>query len=386
MPELGNKIVTNYLRDYYKSSHGLSPDKIEQREFGFGSFENRIAVRHTEFKSETNLHNYLVDTAPLHVDYSAAYYQHPAMTPMEKKGWLGSELRFDIDAGDIVKLPCRIDHGKEWVCDKCLEAAKEEVIKLIEKFLVPDFGFLEKEAEINFSGNRGYHIHIKRESILMLDKNAREELSNYLFGQGQSVDALFYTVPVDSRHRKQMGPKPTDGGWGGKIARAFIESTNSKEDLTSLGIEKTTASWIFRNMTKVKEQIALGNWDFISIPKKEDVFSNLLNKQVINQGNRIDKGVTNDPMHLMRLPESIHGGTGLIAKKIPSLAALKIFNPMIGAIAFKSGELKVRANSKYRLVMNGQEFGPYKSEIVTLPAYAAIYLYLKGAADMLIGS
>ena len=91
-------------------------------------------------------------------------------------------------------------------------------------------------------------------------------------------------------------------------------------------------------------------------------------------------------MHLMRLPESIHGGTGLIAKKIPSLAALKIFNPMIGAIAFKSGELKVRANSKYRLVMNGQEFGPYKSEIVTLPAYAAIYLYLKGAADMLIGS
>ena len=383
MSEWGNKVVNGLIRNYYKAHHSLTPDRLEQREFGFGTFTSRIAVRHTAFKSERELEEYLTDTAPLHVDYSAAYYRHPEANAMEKKEWTGSELRFDIDAGDIVKLPCRIDHGKEWVCDKCLLAAKDEIIKLVENFLVPDFGFSEREMEINFSGGRGYHVHIHKESVLSLDKSAREELSNYIFGHEPDYAAFFYTVRVDPRHEKQMGPKLSDGGWHGKVAKAFMKASNSKEDLTALGIDKATASWIFRNMAEVREQISVGNWDFVRIPNRESVFENLLNTQVINQGNRIDKGVTNDPSHLMRLPNSIHGGTGLVAKKVPSLAALEIFDPMKGAVAFKDGELKVKADSKYKLSINGRDFGPYKNEEVSLPAYAATYLYLKGLADIL---
>ncbi|MDE1855022.1 MAG: DNA primase catalytic subunit PriS [Candidatus Micrarchaeota archaeon] len=382
MSDIGNKTVTEYIRDYYKSATGAAPDRIEQREFGFGSFASRIAVRHTSFKNERELHSYLVDTAPLHVDYSAAYYKNPD-APMDRKEWLGSELRFDIDAGDIVKLPCRIEHGKEWACEKCLDAAKEEVIKLVENFLVPDFGFSERELEINFSGNRGYHVHIRKESVLSLNKSAREEISNYIFGQEPDYNSFFYTVKIDPRHEKQMGPGPGDGGWRGKVAKAFLDAASSKEDLTSLGIDKVTASWIFKNIVKVREQISQGNWDFVRIPNRESVFGNLLSRQVINQGNRIDKGVTNDPSHLMRLPNTIHGGTGLIAKKVPSLAALEIFDPMKGALAFKTGELRVRADSRYRLAINGREFGPYKNEELELPAYAATYLYLKGLADII---
>ncbi len=382
MSDFGNKAIAGYIREYYKAAVAIAPDHLEQREFGFGSFASRIAVRHTAFKSDRELRAYLVDTAPLHVDYSAAYYKDPE-APMDKKGWLGSELRFDIDAGDIVKLPCRIEHGKEWACEKCLQAAKEEVVRLIENFLVPDFGFSARELEINFSGNRGYHVHVRKESVLSLDKRAREEISNYIFGNDPDYDAFFYTVRVDPRHEKQMGPKPKEGGWRGKVATAFLNAASSKEDLTSLGIDKVTASWIFRNIAKVREQVAEGNWDFVRIPNRESVFENLLSRQVINQGNRIDKGVTNDPSHLMRLPNSIHGGTGLIAKKVPSLAALEIFDPMKGAIAFKTGELKVKADSRYRLSMNGREFGPYKNEELELPAYAATYLYLKGLADII---
>jgi DNA primase small subunit len=301
---------------------------------------------------------------------------------MDKKEWMGSELRFDIDAGDIVKLACRIDNGKEWACEKCLQAAKEEVIKLVENFLVPDFGFSEKEMAINFSGNRGYHVHIRKDSVLSLDKGAREELSSYIFGQEPEYGAFFYKIRIDPRHEKQMGPKLSDGGWHGKVARAFMKAANSKEELTSLGIDKVTASWIFRNISKVREGISQGNWDFVRIPNRESVFENLLSRQVINQGNRIDKGVTNDPSHLMRLPNSIHGGTGLIAKKVPSLAALDIFDPMKGTVAFKEGELKVKVDSKYKLVINDREFGPYKNEELELPTYAATYLYLKGLADI----
>ena len=382
MSDFGNKTVSSYIKDYYKNIGSIAPERIAEREFGFGSFANRIAVRHTVFRNDSELRAYLIDTAPLHVDYSAAYYKHPE-APMDKKEWLGSELRFDIDAGDIVKLPCRIEHGKEWSCDKCLDAAKEEVIKLIENFLVPDFGFSTKEMEINFSGNSGYHVHVHKESVLSLDKPAREEISSYIFGNEPDYDAFFYTVRIDPRHEKQMGPRPSDGGWRGKVAHAFLNAASSKGDLTSLGIDKTTASWIFRNIEAVRKDINQGNWDFHPIPNRKEVLVNLLNRQIINQGNRIDKGVTNDPSHLMRLPNSIHGGTGLAAKKVPSLAALEIFDPMKGAVAFKTGELKVRVDSRYKLSINGREFGPYKNETLELPAYAATYLYLKGLADIL---
>ncbi|MCL5239257.1 MAG: DNA primase catalytic subunit PriS [Candidatus Marsarchaeota archaeon] len=381
MSDFGNKTVSGLIKNYYSKALNMAPDRLAEREFGFGSFSSRIAVRHTSFATERELHSYLADSAPLHVDYSAAYYRHPA-AQMDKKEWLGSELRFDIDAGDIVKLPCRIEHGKEWSCDKCLKAAKEEVIKLIENFLVPDFGFSQREMEINFSGNRGYHVHIRKESVLSLSKSAREEISSYIFGNEPDYAAFFYTTRVDARHEKQMGPSPNDGGWRGKVAKAFLDAAHSKEDLTSLGIDKTTASWIFRNVAKVREEVSKGNWDFVRIPNRESVFENLLSRQVINQGNRIDKGVTNDPSHLMRLPNSIHGGTGLIAKKVPSLAALDIFDPMKGAVAFREGELKVKVDSKYKLTINGAEFGPYKNEEKTLPTYAATYLYLKGLADI----
>ncbi len=386
MSDVGNKIVSGYLRDYYKNAHNLSPDKLEEREFGFGSFSNRIAIRHIAFKKEPEFHAYLVDTVPLHVDYSAAYYRHPEANQMDKKEWIGSELRFDIDASDIVKLPCRLDHGKEWSCERCLAAAKNEVTKLIENFLIPDFGFSEKELEINFSGNRGYHVHIRKDGVLSLDKNAREEISNYIFGNEPDYSMFFYTERVGPRQEKQLGPKSDGGGWHSKVAKAFLKAAESKEDLTSLGIEKATASWIFRNIAKVREQVSQGNWDFVRIPNREAVFQNLLSRQVINQGNRIDKGVTNDPSHLMRLPNSIHGGTGLIAKKVPSLAALEIFDPMKGAVAFKQGELMVKADCKYKLVINGMEFGPYRNEEVKLPACAATYLYLKGFADILNGN
>jgi DNA primase small subunit len=385
MSELGNRIITNYLRDYYKVSHGLGPDKIEQREFGFGNFETKVAFRHMTFKNNEELSKYLINTAPPFVDYSAAYYRHPDARPMERKEWLGSELRFDIDSNDI-PTPCKLDHGKEWVCEKCLEASKQEVVKLIENFLISDFGLSDKEIEINFSGNRGYHLHARNESVLLLAASAREEISNYISGQELDVNTFFSSDYTENARGRLIGPKPNDGGWRGKVANSFIDAISSKESLIALGIDKRTASWLFRNMTHVKEQIALGNWDFFRIPKREEVFGNLLHGLAVKQGNKIDRGVTRDPSHLMRLPNTIHGGSGLIAKKISSLTSLEKFNPLQETIAFRNGELKVRANSKYKLIMNGQEFGPYRNEIVTLPAYAAIYLYLKGAADMLIGS
>ena len=158
MSETGDKLVTEQIRNYYASirPEDIAPDRIEQREFGFGIIGNKIANRHYAFKNATELKEFLVKNAPAFVDYSAAYYQVPDARPMERKGWLGSELRFDLDASEV-KYDCPM-HSKNWLCDERLDAVKRDALLLIEDFLMADFGFSESEISINFSGNRGYHV------------------------------------------------------------------------------------------------------------------------------------------------------------------------------------------------------------------------------------
>ncbi|MCL4375609.1 hypothetical protein M1394_02310, partial [Candidatus Marsarchaeota archaeon] len=101
------------------------------------------------------------------------------------------------------------------------------------------------------------------------------------------------------------------------------------------------------------------------------------------QSDRIDGNVTNDTSHLIRLPDTIHGETGFIAKRIGSLSELHKFDPMRDAIAFEKGELRVCANAEHELEIKGEVFGPYSGEEVVLPVYAATYLYLKGLAHII---
>ncbi len=372
--------VTNLIREYYKGAKAIGPDRLNSREFGAGTFERKIAYRHMYFPNEGEFKKFLVERAPPYVSYSAAYYKRPDARPMENKGWLGSELVFDLDVTDM-DLPCQMVHDRGWVCESCLEGVKEETIKLVEGFLIPDFGFSEKEFEINFSGNRGYHVHVKKESVLQLDSDARKGISDYISGSGLEVESLFPTIC--QRGAKLIGPKISDKGWRGKIARNMITNLNLGIDhLMSMGIERKIAKNLYDKRALVEMGINNGNWDMVYIKNKAEFWKKILGNQAISQSDRIDRNVTKDPSHLIRLPESIHGETGLIAKKVGSLSGLESFEPMRDAIAFRGQEIESEANSRYKLVMNGEVFGPYSKERVRLPVYAALYLYLKGLSSI----
>ena len=372
-------IITELIRSYYRSLDSIAPDKIEQREFGFGTFDDKIAFRHVAFKNEADFKKYLVQTAPLFADYSAAYYKLPDARPMERKEWLGSELRFDIDATDL-PTECKQVHGKGWVCAKCLDAAKAETVKLVEDFLYADFGFGEGETQINFSGNRGYHVRVTNEAVLKFDANARSELSSYIRGSGIILRSMFPSL--GERGKQLLGPSLGDAGWRGKIARGYSQALASDDSLLDLVQDSKLSKYLKRKKPLIDLGLANGNWDMVRIPKKEEVATKIAERIIYNKIARIDENVTKDPSHLMRLPNSIHGGSGLIAKKIPSLRALDKFEPMSDAIAFKEGELKVKANMRNSIVMNGQQYGPYNDETVVVPKYVATYLYLKDLADI----
>lgn len=372
--------ATGLIREYYKASKSIAPDRADSREFGVGTFERKILYRHLHFPNENEFKKYIVEKAPPYISYSAAYYKRPDARPMENKGWLGAELVFDLDVTDM-NLTCQAEHGRSWVCQVCLDSVKGETTKLIEDFLIPDFGFSGSELEINFSGNRGYHVHVKKESILKLDGEARKQISDYISGNGIEIESLFPTI--GQRGVKLIGPKPTDQGWKGKIARnLLVQLEKGTDNLLSMGIDKATAKNLYNKRSLIAMGLNNGNWDMVYIKNKAEFWKKILTNQAIAQSDRIDKNVTKDPTHLIRLPGSIHGETGLAAKRVGSLTELGNFDPMTEAIAFGKGEMTIMANSKQELVMNGQTFGPFKGEKATLPVYAGTYLALKGLASI----
>ncbi|MDE1810585.1 MAG: DNA primase catalytic subunit PriS [Candidatus Micrarchaeota archaeon] len=368
------------IKGYYQKATGIAPTNVEKREFGFGDFDKKIAYRHAAFRSAKELLDYLVKNVPPFVSYSSAYYQRPDGRPMETKGIMGAELVFDLDADDL-KLDCKLEHGGKWVCSNCLDSVKEETVRLIEDFLIPDFGFKESDMGINFSGNRGYHVHVYGKEVFGLSGDARKNMSDYIAGNNIELTTFFPTLGM--KGKRLEGPKPTDYGWGGKLANGVIKAINSgTSSLQELGIEKTEANLLIRKRAEVILGITTGNWDKVNIPKKGEFWGNVLKGISIGQSESIDKNVTNDLYHLIRMPNTLHGDTGLIAKTIGSIKELKAFDPMREAIAFKTGSLRVKIERAPKFAMGGKEYGPYDNTSEELPTYVAAYLVLKRLASV----
>ncbi len=376
----GLTLINELISSYYKGAKDIAPDRITEREFGVGNFDVKISQRHMSFRNEDELKRYLSLNSVPYVSASSAYYRFPSGRPMEKKGWKGSELVFDLDVTDM-DLSCQLKHGKSWICRDCLDAVRNETIKLIYGFLMPDFGFSDNMIEVNFSGNRGYHVHVKEKDILELGPDARREISNYISGSGVDFVEMFPTA--GRKGERLVGPKPSDRGWRGKIARNFLERLDSGIDsLAETGMDRQIAGRLYRKRSLVQLGINNGNWDMVYVKNKSDFWKGIIERQAVTQSDKIDRNVTNDPTHLLRLPNSIHGSTGLIAKKLKSPKELYSFEPMKRAIAFREGFMKIRAHTDHELLMNGQKFGPYAGEI-KVPTYVGVYLFLKGLAEII---
>jgi DNA primase small subunit len=378
MEEEFNSFFKGLIKGYYSSALNIFPRHMESREFGFGDFQSKIKYRHYAFKTKDALRTYLVENAPPFVSCSAAEYRYPDARPIETKGFVGAELVFDLDVNDL-KLNCTPAHPSSWVCDNCLENVKDETIRLIEDFLVPDFGFQKDKISINFSGNRGYHVHVNDSNIFPLGAEARREISTYISGSGLDPSAFFPTMNITGQ--RLDGPKTTDGGWGGKIARKVVEALNDGEEaFVRMGIDPVLARKLVKNKAEVVFGITSGNWDKIRIPKKGEFWSKVFSDLAIKGGDSIDRNVTNDIRHLLRLPNSIHGDTGLIAKEV-EFSKLAGFDPRKDAVAFKHGEMRVKTGVVPAFAMSGVPYGPYlENEKAELPVGAAVYLIRKGFA------
>jgi DNA primase small subunit len=404
--------VEQQFAEYYAQAlDALSlPSSFSAREFGFIPFKEKIMIRHKGFQTDEAFKAFITSMTPSHAYYSAAYYDDPTKA-MDRKGWLGADLVFDIDS-DHFTTPCKKHHDywicedcknattqsphgtcpqcgsrkirKEfWLCETCLDLAKAEVMKLLE-FLSTDFGFKEREIDTCFSGHRGYHVHVRAEKIRLLDQAARKEIVDYVLGTGLKIKYHGLARTYGEADWRLMGPSLSDSGWKGRIAKGvygFLLSATLQQLEDTEGLSKGVVKRVLANRDSILEVLSRqASWGMIKGigPKTWEV---LALKGVAKQASEIDPVVTMDIHRLIRIPNSLHGKTGLKVVSIPP-KALEQFDPLTEAVAFSDGRLDVYVNEAHPFRLGNEFFGPYRRERVRLPMAAGIYLLCKNAATI----
>ena len=351
---MSEEFVKNKFKEYYDRMK-IDVPEAKKREFGVGSWDKKIEMRHLSFDSNEELNNYLKKDAPFYISFSAAYYEYPEMRPMQKKSWQGADLIFDLDAkkGNFANI-------------ENLNEVKERTIRLIEDFLLGDFGFKKDEININFSGSNGYHVHIRNENIRDLNRKERREIVEYIHGTGLSLGAMIYKRPDG----KIIGPIPDDHGYRGKFAR-FVMNNPERYHPKKAKNQSYIEGW--------KRTIKDGNWTLIAKPSiKKKLEEDLMNLSV-TLSQDIDVNVTIDLSRLIRVPNTLHGGSSLCAIKINDLDK---FDPMKHAVMFsdKETEIEIIENTP-EIIMKEQTFDAHKKgEIIKVPEFYALYLICKRAA------
>lgn len=403
------RILRDAFRRYYQSHAVPAPPSVEKREFGVGDYGRKIVRRHISFVSEREFRRYLREHAPLYISYSIAYFEKPDAQPMEAKGIEGADMIFEFDAdelglfspNDLWHCPNCGSRGvvgelrgfRAGVCPNCggpakvtmfpdpgrEERLKEEVDTLVKDFLMGDLGISRTEISLNFSGNRGYHIHVRSPSLRELDKEARQEIVDYVTGRGIDVRYFFDVSRVPPR-----GPKPTDGGWKGRVARKLVEILSGAKDASELvrfGVSPALAGRIMRERGHVVELVKKGVWPFIDT-KADDAFASvsaLVRSISPYMGKEIDTNTSVDIHRLIRVPDTIHGGTGLLAKRIRDLWS---FDPYRDAVALPERPyLNLHVECIPEFEFAGEVWGPLEDKNVELPLHVSVYLLSKGVAS-----
>jgi DNA primase small subunit len=393
--------------DYYRDSSTIVPAPISfnQREFAYLLFKERYMVRHRRFENIDNFKKELSEIIPSDVYHSCAYYENPDFE-MDKKGWIGSDLVFDIDADHIPTLCDKIHdeftcikcgfsgngitpeacpacegqkfESKTWPCDLCINTARDETAKLI-NILTEDFGLSYDELHVFFSGHRGYHVHVEDEALRSLDALARKEIIDYVCGFSLSI----FEKDTQRKIIKKNGSKRFvlhNYGWNKRLKVGMHDFllNATKDDLKDIGLR--SAALLKNKDLVLRRCINESKWE--SIPGISVQTWRKIAEYVRDfQSSKVDTVVTTDIHRLIRMNGTLHGKTGLKKIEFPA-EKLEDFDPFAEAVAFKKGTAKVLVFNAPEFRISGQTLGPYNNQTVELPVAAAVMLICKGRAEV----
>jgi DNA primase small subunit len=341
-------------------------------------------VRHKSTLDLGDTSAFLERERPRHVYFSAGFYETPGASTMEEKTWMGSDLVFDLDADHLPSVTLGEDSYAEMLA-KC----KDALLRLLD-FLERDFGF--ENLTVTFSGGRGYHVHVRDESVYDLEREQRREIVDYVRGNELDLETLVTEEGVDGIGLKNPTTKrtlPTDGGWGrrvtdrlGEFADDLLErgEDDAVEYLAGLdGVGEKSARAIYNVVENNTEAVKAGNVDvhpaFLKVARK------YVDDTVEAENAPIDEPVTTDTNRLIRLPGTLHGGSGLEVQRLDR-EELDDFDPLVDAVpeTFVGHDITVEVSEPRRLELLGETL-TVDAGNHTVPEYAGIFLMARGTAE-----
>jgi DNA primase small subunit len=327
--------------------------------------------RHIGFSDRGEMESYITSIVPQHTYYSTAYYEKPDAGTMADKGWSGADLIFDLDADHIVRGPY----------DQMLARVKVETEKLI-AMLTEEFGMDKKSIALVFSGGRGYHVHVRDIAFRSWGSAERRELIDYVCGIG--ID------PVSMLTGKTV-PSP---GWQQRYREALIEylrwigSLPEEEAMAHLtameGVGKESAALFLKKRDEIISDIEHRPTGMIL---KNRVLGIIAGRQesefrvrLLSRAALADEPVTTDTKRLIRMPTSLHGGSGMRVQPL-ELRDLHDFDPLTDAVVFGTRDVKVDQKFPLKMPMLGSTYELQKG-IITVPEAVAVFLCCRGMAEI----
>lgn len=393
---------------YYATQRVEPPPRFARREFAAFPFADATMMRrHASFASADAFHRFLSTEVPRHVYYSSAYYRQPDHATMAGKEWLGADVIFDLDA-DHLRGAEKLDYAGQ------LARVKERVRDLWDDFLVGDFGLAPEAMALVFSGGRGYHVHVRDPAFWPLNSPERRELVDYLQGTGfQEREAILeersFDRPTASEGEPDGGgarrggrPRtfrrlypPQTPGWKGRVTRAFLKllarwetlgAEGAGAELEGLGLSRPVARRLARQLiTEGKAAQIRANLTLDVFPREipPGLIETVFKQARIEVQGETDAPVTTDIHRLIRLPDSLHGGTGF--RVVPlDRDRLDAFDPWTQALVptGRHAGTEVELIESFAYPFSGARTDGVRGQRVALPTPAALFLVLRGEAQI----
>jgi DNA primase small subunit len=381
-----------YLRgrfgDHYRRAEFTPPPDANEREWGFIPWTegpSETMVRHRSLLDLGELGDFLSRKRPRHVYFSAGRYRDPSASSMGAKEWRSSDLVFDLDGDHLPSVELGEDSYAQMLA-KC----KDALLRLLD-FLEDDFGF--EDLTVVFSGGRGYHVHVRDAGIQTLERDARREIVDYVRGIGlefeQLIDAQAVAGTAGRTSPAQKRTLSTEGGWSARAHHhimSFVDDLLELDDEAAVerlreyeGIGEGKATATVNAAQSNYDRLANGN---IDVHPAFFQIAQLLMTEVVAEDNApIDEPVTTDTNRLIRLPGSLHGGSGLAVRRIDR-DDLDAFDPLVDAVpeTFRSHDITIEVTDGGPVELGGDSF-TLEPGIGTYPEHVGVFAMARGRAE-----
>ncbi|MFB6250730.1 MAG: DNA primase small subunit PriS [Halobellus sp.] len=367
--------------DYYRRSDISLPPAADRREWGHipWSAGSTTMIRHQSLLDVGDLSDFLHRTAPRHVYFSSARFTDPGASSMDEKGWQSADLVFDLDADHLPGVD-----PEETSYAEMLAACKAELLNLL-AFVDEDFGFTD--VAVVFSGGRGYHVHVRDPDVRGLDSEARREIVDHVRAIDLNREGLIETVSNRGTTRRILRRR---GGWGARVHRRLVDLAERLREMDEddalarlqqldgigAGRAKTILGQVKHNFDAIRD----GNVE-AGGPGTRILVDALTTEAIEAETAPIDEPVTTDTKRLIRLPRSLHGGSGLVVTPLDR-SEIEAFDPLQDAVPerFRGRDILVNVTDPGPVTFDGDTFSIPEGEY-SVEECLGIFLMTRGRAE-----